>query len=128
MLDFMKQQFFSFLLTGHRIAGHTTEFVNQVIENCQNGDSTGGLDEITKTFSDTNLATSPTSSISGGFSPRWKPHCTVEKLILVQTKVLLSTLYFSTCIKQEEGDTIIVLKTMFGKIALIHDPSLFKIA
>ncbi|XP_071548954.1 uncharacterized protein REPTOR isoform X2 [Panulirus ornatus] len=55
----------------HRIAGHTTEFVNQVIENCQNGDSSGGLDEITKTFSNTNLATSPTSSISGGgFSPR----------------------------------------------------------
>ncbi|XP_042207208.1 protein CREBRF homolog isoform X2 [Homarus americanus] len=55
----------------HRIAGHTTEFVNQVIENCQNGDSSGGLEEIMKTFSNTNLATSPSSGIScGGFSPR----------------------------------------------------------
>ncbi|XP_045583801.1 protein CREBRF homolog isoform X2 [Procambarus clarkii] len=55
----------------HRIAGHTTEFVNRVIENCQNGDSSGGLKEITETFSNTNLATSPSSGVSvGGYSPR----------------------------------------------------------
>ncbi|XP_066972302.1 protein CREBRF homolog isoform X2 [Macrobrachium rosenbergii] len=52
-----------------RIAGHTTEFVNKVIENCQNGNSTGGLEELTKTFNNTNLTTSPTSSLTGGFSP-----------------------------------------------------------
>ncbi|XP_042885268.1 protein CREBRF homolog isoform X1 [Penaeus japonicus] len=53
-----------------RIAGHTTEFVNRVIENCQNGDQSGGLEEITKTFNDTNLAASPTSNGNNGFSPR----------------------------------------------------------
>ncbi|KAK7071211.1 hypothetical protein SK128_007634 [Halocaridina rubra] len=54
----------------HRIAGYTTDFVNKVIENCQNGNSSGGLEELTKIFHDANLAASPTSSGSGGLSPR----------------------------------------------------------
>lgn len=54
----------------HRIAGHTTDFVNKVIESCQNGNSTGGLEELTKVFRDATLAASPTSSVSGSFSPR----------------------------------------------------------
>ncbi|XP_069957994.1 protein CREBRF homolog isoform X1 [Cherax quadricarinatus] len=54
----------------HRIAGHTTEFVNRVIENCQNGDSNGGLKEITEAFNNNYLAVSPPSGVSiGGFSP-----------------------------------------------------------
>lgn len=58
------------MINKHRIAGHTTDFVNKVIENCQNGNSTGGLEEVTKIFSNTNLATSPPSSRGGsGFSP-----------------------------------------------------------
>lgn len=63
--------FICFSLTEHRIAGHTAEFVNKVIENCQNGNSTGGLDEVTKSFSNANLAASspPTSGGGGSFSP-----------------------------------------------------------
>ncbi|XP_063877797.1 uncharacterized protein LOC135109894 isoform X4 [Scylla paramamosain] len=58
------------LINKHRIAGHTTDFVNKVIENCQNGNSTGGLEELTKIFSNANLATSPPSSRgTSGFSP-----------------------------------------------------------
>lgn len=55
----------------HRIAGFTTDFVNKVIENCQNGNYSGGLEEITKIFCNANLAitttnTSSTSSSMGG--------------------------------------------------------------
>ncbi|KAL7648432.1 UNVERIFIED_CONTAM: hypothetical protein RMT77_000338 [Armadillidium vulgare] len=36
--------------TKQRIAGYTTEFVNKVIENCKNGNSLGGLEELSQTF------------------------------------------------------------------------------
>ncbi|KAK3874705.1 hypothetical protein Pcinc_020361 [Petrolisthes cinctipes] len=57
--------------TKQRIAGQTTDFVNKVIENCQNGNYSGGLEELTKIFCDANLAittttTSPSSSMCGG--------------------------------------------------------------
>jgi len=37
---------FLFCFVAHRIAGHTTEFVNKVLEKVKHGQADGGINEI----------------------------------------------------------------------------------